>query len=99
MTTPKYLPSKVAVTRAVNVIAAPLRLISRSAVLLAAALLIGGWGITAFLQTAQALRGALGSLTVSASAVAASIDVPLENFADLTDGFHAVDLQSADRVA
>ena len=86
--------------RVVNVLLAPLRLISRSAALLAAALLlIGGWGMTAFLQSAQVAGDALGSLTISASAVAASIDVPLENFAGITDGFHAADLQNADRVA
>ena len=86
--------------RVVNFLVSPLRLISRSVALLAAALLlIGGWGLTAFLQTAQVARDALGELTVSASAVAASVDVPLEHFADLTDTFRASDLQSPDRVA
>ena len=85
--------------RVVNFLVAPLRLISRSVALLAAALLlIGAWGLTAFLQTAQVARDALGSLTVSASAVAASIDVPLEHFADMTDAFRATDLQG-DKVA
>lgn len=86
--------------RVVNFVVSPLRLISRSVALLAAALLlIGGWGLTAFLQTAQVARDALGGLTVSASAVAASINVPLEHFADLSDVFRASDLQSSDRVA
>ena len=86
--------------RVVNFLVSPLRLISRSVALLAAALLlIGGWGLTAFLQTAQVARDALGELTVSASAVAASVDVPLEHFADMTDVFRATDLQSPDRVA
>src|SRR5580692_7062719 len=97
------LPSsrtEVAVKRVINLLVAPLRLISRSVALLAAALLlIGAWGLTAFLQTAQVARDALGSLTVSASAVAASIDVPLEHFSDLTDGFRAADFQGTDRVA
>jgi signal transduction histidine kinase/CheY-like chemotaxis protein len=88
------------VNRVVNFLVSPLRLISRSVALLAAALLlIGGWGLTAFLQTAQVARDAVGELTVSASAVAASLDVPLEHFADLTDTFRASDLQSPDRVA
>jgi signal transduction histidine kinase/CheY-like chemotaxis protein len=87
------------VNRFVNFIVSPLRLISRSVALLAAALLlIGGWGLTAFLQTAQVARDALGSLTVSASAVAASIDVPLEHFADLSDAFRVTDLQNSNRV-
>jgi signal transduction histidine kinase/CheY-like chemotaxis protein len=87
------------VHRFVNFLVSPLRLISRSVALLAAALLlIGGWGLTAFLQTAQVARDALGGLTVSASAVAASIDVPLEHFADLSDAFRATDLQNSNRV-
>ena len=86
--------------RVVNFLVSPLRLISRPVALLAAALLlIGGWGLTAFLQTAQVARDAVGELTVSASAVAASLDVPLEHFSDLTDAFRASDLQSPDRVA
>ncbi len=86
--------------RVVNFLVSPLRLISRSVALLAAALLlIGGWGLTAFLQTAQVARDALGSLTVSASAVAASIDVPLEHFADMSDAFRARRSAGADRVA
>lgn len=86
--------------RVINFLVSPLRLISRPVALLAAALLlIGGWGLTAVLQTAQVARDALGELTVSASAVAASIDVPLEHFADMTDAFRASDLQSPDRVA
>ncbi|MEJ0020271.1 MAG: ATP-binding protein [Acetobacteraceae bacterium] len=85
--------------RVVNVLVAPLRLISRSIALLAAALLlIGAWGLTAFFQTAQVARDAVGSLTVSASAVAASIEVPLEHFADMTEGIRAADLQG-DKVA
>ena len=67
--------------------------------LAAALLLIGAWGLTAFLQTAQVARDALSGLTVSASAVAASIDAPLEHFADVTDGFRAADFQTIDRVA
>ena len=44
----------------INYVSSPLRLISRSVALLAAALLlIGGWGLTAFLQTAQVARDAL----------------------------------------
>ena len=86
--------------RVVNFLVSPLRLISRSVALLAAALLlIGGWGLTAFLQTAQVARDAVGGLTVSASAVAASVDVPLEHFSDMTDVFRAADLQTPDRVA
>ena len=86
--------------RVVNFLVSPLRLISRPVALLAAALLlVGGWGLTAFLQTAQVARDAVGELTVSASAVAASLDVPLEHFSDLTDAFRASDLQSPDRVA
>ena len=46
--------------RVINFLVAPLRLISRSvALLVAALLLIGGWGLTAFLQTAQVARDAL----------------------------------------
>ena len=72
---------------------------SRSVALLAAALLlIGGWGLTAFLQTAQVARDALSGLTVSASSIAASIDVPIEHFADMTDSFRSADLQTPDRV-
>ncbi len=86
--------------RVINFLVAPLRLISRSVALVAAALLlIGGWGLTAFLQTAQVARDALNGLTVSASAVAASVDVPLEHFADVTDGFRAADFTSTDRIA
>lgn len=86
--------------RVVNFLVAPLRLISRSVALLAAALLlIGAWGLTAFQQTAQVERDALSGLTVSASAVAAAIDTPLEHFADMTDGFRAADVQTTDRVA
>ena len=86
--------------RVVNFLVAPLRLISRSVALVAAALLlIGAWGLTAFLQTAQVARDALSGLTVSASAVAASIDAPLDHFADMTDGFRATDFQGTDRVA
>ena len=89
-----------AVYRVINFLVAPLRLISRSVALVAAALLlIGGWGLTAFLQTAQVARDALSGLTVSATAVAASVDVPLEHFADVTDGFRAADFASTDRVA
>jgi len=84
----------------VDCLVAPLRLISRAvALLVAALLLLGAWGLTAFLQTAQIERDALNGLTVTASAVAAAIDAPLEHFADLTDGFRATDLQTADRVA
>jgi signal transduction histidine kinase/CheY-like chemotaxis protein len=90
---------EVAVKRVVNFLVSPLRLISRSIALLAAALLlIGGWGLTAFFQTAQVARDAVGSLTVSASAVAASVDVPIEQFADMSDAFRAGDLQTPDRV-
>ena len=85
--------------RVVNFLVAPLRLISRPvALLVVALLLIGAWGLTAFLQTAQVARDALASLTMSASAVAASIDMPLEHFADTTDAFRATDLQG-DKVA
>ena len=85
--------------RAVNFLVAPLRLISRPvALLVVALLLIGAWGLTAFLQTAQVARDALASLTMSASAVAASIDMPLEHFTDTTDAFRASDLQG-DKVA
>jgi len=87
------------VKRVVNFIVAPLRLISRPvALLVVALLLIGAWGLTAFLQTAQVARDALASLTMSAGAVAASIDMPLEHFADTTDAFRATDLQG-DKVA
>src|ERR1700761_2437546 len=90
---------EVEVKRAVNVFVAPLRLISRPVALLAVALLLlGAWGLTAFVQTAQMARDALSGLTMAASAVAASIDVPLEHFADLTDAMRAGDLQG-DRVA
>ncbi len=86
--------------RVVNVVLAPLGLISRSVALLAAALLlIGAWALAAFFLTAQVARDALNSLTVAASAVAASVDVPLEHFADTTDGFRVADLQPSDRVA
>src|ERR1700735_2440658 len=79
---------ELAVNRVINFLVAPLRLISRSVALLAVALLlIGAWGLTASLQTAQVARDALNGLTVSASTVAASIAVPLEHFADMTDGF------------
>jgi signal transduction histidine kinase/DNA-binding response OmpR family regulator len=72
-----------------------MRLASRSVALLAAALLlIGGWGVAAFLETTQVARDALNSLTVSASAAVAAIDLPLARFADLTDTFHSADLQS-----
>src|ERR1700733_1511990 len=91
---------ELAVKRVINFLVAPLRLISRSVALLAVALLlIGAWGLTASLQTAQVARDALNGLTVSASAVAASIDVPLEHFADMTDGFRPADFQNVDRVA
>src|ERR1700749_1106288 len=96
------LPSsrtEVAVKRVINLLVAPLRLISRPvALLVVALLLIGAWGLTAFLQTAQVARDALASLTMSAGAVAASIDMPLEHFADTTDAFRATDLQG-DKVA
>jgi signal transduction histidine kinase/CheY-like chemotaxis protein len=83
----------------VNALIAPLRLASRSVALLAAALLlIGGWGLAAFLETTQVARDALSSLKMSASAAAAAIDVPLTRFADLADTFHSPDLQS-DRMA
>jgi signal transduction histidine kinase/DNA-binding response OmpR family regulator len=88
------------VNRVVNVLVSPLRLVSRSAALLAAALLlIGAWGLTAFLQTAQVDRDALSGLTLSASAVAVAIDAPLEHFADMTEGLRAADVQTADKVA
>jgi signal transduction histidine kinase/CheY-like chemotaxis protein len=87
------------VKRVVNALIAPLRLASRSVVLLAAALLlIGGWGLAAFLETTQVARDAISSLTMSASAVAAAIDVPLARFADLAETFRSPDLQS-DRMA
>jgi two-component system sensor histidine kinase/response regulator len=82
-----------------NLLVAPLRLVSRSVALLAAALLlIGAWVLTATLQTTQVARDALNGLTVSATAVAASIGVPIEHFADMTDGFRATDFQTTDRV-
>ncbi|HME27312.1 MAG TPA: ATP-binding protein [Acetobacteraceae bacterium] len=85
--------------RVANLLVAPRRLISRSVALLAAALLlIGTWGVAAYLQIAQVARDAFNTLTVSASAVAASIDVPIGQFADLTDAFRAADLQ-LDKVA
>jgi signal transduction histidine kinase/CheY-like chemotaxis protein len=88
------------VKRVGNFLVAPLRLVSRSVALLAAALLlIGAWGMTAVLQTAQVARDALSGLSVSAGAVAASIDAPVEHFADVTDGFRATDFQTTDRVA
>jgi signal transduction histidine kinase/CheY-like chemotaxis protein len=91
--------TEVAVKRVVNFLVAPLRLISRPvALLVVALLLIGAWGLTAFLQTAQVARDALASLTMSAGAVAASIDMPLEHFADTTDAFRATDFQG-DKVA
>ncbi len=80
--------------RAVYILVAPLRLISRSIAMLAAALLlIGAWGVASFMQTAQVTKDAIGGLTVAASAVAASIDVPLGQFADMTDAVRAADLQ------
>ncbi|HEY7577534.1 MAG TPA: ATP-binding protein [Acetobacteraceae bacterium] len=80
--------------RVANFLVAPLRLISRPVALLAVALLlIGAWGLTAFIQTAQVARDTLNSLTVAAGAVAASIDVPLEHFSDLSDSIRAGDLQ------
>ncbi|HEY2616596.1 MAG TPA: ATP-binding protein [Acetobacteraceae bacterium] len=85
--------------RVVQAAVAPLRLVSRSVALLAAALLLlGTWGVASYLQATQSAKDALGSLAISASAVAASIDVPLQQFADLTDAFRATDLQ-ADKVA
>jgi hypothetical protein len=86
------------VRRVADFIVAPLRLISRPVALLTAALLlVGAWGLTAFLQTAQVMRDAVSGLAISASAVAVSIDVPLEHFAEITDSFRASDLQG-DRV-
>jgi signal transduction histidine kinase/CheY-like chemotaxis protein len=91
--------TEVPVKRVVQAAAVPLRLISRSVALLAAALLLlGTWGVALYLQTTQSAKDALGSLAISASAVAASIDVPLQQFVDLTDAFRATDLQ-ADKVA
>jgi len=87
------------VKRVANFLVAPLRLISRPvALVMVALLLISAWGLTVFLQTAQVARDALTSLTMSASATAASIDVPLEHFADATDAFRATDFQG-DKVA
>ena len=85
--------------RVANLLVAPLRLISRSVALLAAALLlIGIWGVAAYLQIAQVARDAFNTLTVSASAVAVAIDVPVGQFADLTDTLRGADLQ-LDKVA
>jgi signal transduction histidine kinase/CheY-like chemotaxis protein len=87
------------VKRVVNILVAPLRLISRPVALLAVALLlVGAWGLTAFIQTAQVARDTLNSLTVAAGAVAASIDIPLEHFADMSDSIRASDLQG-DKIA
>jgi signal transduction histidine kinase/CheY-like chemotaxis protein len=87
------------VKRVVQVFVAPVRLVSRSIALLAAALLlIGTWGVALYLQTTQSAKDALSGLAIAASAVAASIDVPLQQFGDLTDTFRAADLQ-ADKVA
>lgn len=89
-----------AVKRVGKFLVAPLQLMLRPVALVAAALLlIGAWGLAAFLQTAQEARDALGGLTVSASAAAASVDVLLGQFADITDGFRPADFQNADRVA
>jgi signal transduction histidine kinase/CheY-like chemotaxis protein len=91
--------TEVAVNRVANFLVAPLRLISRPvALVMVALLLISAWGLTVFLQTAQVARDALTSLTMSASATAASIDVPLEHFAEATDAFRATDFQG-DKVA
>ena len=85
--------------RVVNILVAPLRLISRPVALSAVALLlVGAWGLTAFIQTAQVVRDTLNSLTVAAGAVAASIDIPLEHFADISDSIRASDLQG-DKIA
>ncbi len=85
--------------RVVNVLVAPLGLISRPVALSAVALLlVGAWGLTAFIQTAQVARDTLNSLTVAAGAVAASIDIPLEHFADMSDSIRASDLQG-DKIA
>ena len=79
---------------------APLRLVSRSVALVAAALLLlGAWGLTLFMQTAQVERDALSGLTVSASAVASAVDAPLEHFADMTNGFRAADFAAPDVAA
>ena len=86
--------------RVVNCLMAPLRLVSRTVALLAVVLLlIGAWGLTAFLQTTQTAHDAQSGLTVSASAAAAAIDTPIEHFADMTDGFRPADFQNVDRVA
>ena len=86
--------------RVVDCLISPLRLISRSvALLVAALLLLGAWGLTAFLQTAQIERDALSGLTVAANAVATALDAPLEHFADMTEGFRAADALAIDRVA
>ena len=61
-------PTEVAVNHVVGFLVAPLRLVSRSVALLAAALLLlGAWGLTLFMQTAQVERDALSGLTVSAN--------------------------------
>jgi signal transduction histidine kinase/CheY-like chemotaxis protein len=87
------------VKRVVNILVAPIRLISRPVALLAVALLlVGAWGLTAFIQTAQVARDTLNSLTVAGGAVAASIDIPLEHFADMSDSIRASDLQG-DKIA
>ena len=79
---------------------APLRLVSRSVALLAAALLLlGAWGLTLFMQTAQVERDALNGLTISASTVAAAVDAPLERFSDMTNGFRATDFRVSDEAA
>ncbi len=86
--------------RWLNILIAPLRVISRPIALLAAALLlVGAWFLTVFLQTAQIEHDARDSLTVAASAVAAAVDAPLDRFADTTDAFRPPDFQSTDRVA
>jgi hypothetical protein len=87
------------VKRVAKLLVVSLRPILRSVALLAAALLlVGTWGVAAYLQIAQVTKEALSGLTVSASAVAASVDVPIGQFADITDAFRAADLQ-LDKVA
>ncbi|HET6197069.1 MAG TPA: ATP-binding protein, partial [Acetobacteraceae bacterium] len=78
---------------------APLRLLSRCIALLAGVLLLmAAWGVAAHLQTAQLAGDVRNSLAVSATSVAASIDVQLGQFADATETIRAADLQG-DKVA
>ncbi|HEY1932543.1 MAG TPA: ATP-binding protein [Acetobacteraceae bacterium] len=83
-----------------HAITVPLRLVSQPvALVVAALLLLGAWGLVVLSQAGEAGRDARSNLLLTANALARAADAPFMPFAEQAQTIRAADFASRDRVA